>query len=422
MLQFCGSTDTLCHQILSTYILPYIEMGHNNDLTTPSMIILQPIENVLPRADLSTTRLASSGPIRTQRSRTRLTPGNVLAGRFASTPQIHDNRPSDGTVNPCDLDIRVTLRKYRVNKPVILPPVEPSLEDLIKTHPELEDIPTENMLVPGPVQMILLQKMFPLLHKRHFVAALCDRDSGHCPLSCGNIIKTNEAYIIAHLAAFHASKPNAPGPDKKPVTVEACRAEIKPFLFRCGWCGSGSTTCRGDVLAKHFKRCTGLMELVTSKKTVEYIIQRQFDPDSASFNKTLAESVFEYKSRAVRGERLEVYVATNEMKAVAWKYGHDSQVLLDETFGLLCDKWLLLFIIMGINEHGYGAPLAFLFFSAPSRNRYTAAGCSTDLLEKLIGAWRDTVEKFADNRKFLPKVASTDTRMKAWSFASSFSR
>lgn len=68
--------------------------------------------------------------------------------------------------------------------------------------------------------------------------------------------------------------------------------------------------------------------------------------------------------RASKGERLEVCVTTEEMNEAAWKYAYRSQIILDGTFGI-CDKRLLLFIVMGIDEHRRGVPLAFLIFSAP---------------------------------------------------------
>jgi hypothetical protein len=55
------------------------------------------------------------------------------------------------------------------------------------------------------------------------------------------------------------------------------------------------------------------------------------------------------------------------MDDAAWVYGHNSQVILDGTFGV-CSTRLLLFIVMGVDEHGRGVPLAMLLFSAPTGN------------------------------------------------------
>jgi hypothetical protein len=63
------------------------------------------------------------------------------------------------------------------------------------------------------------------------------------------------------------------------------------------------------------------------------------------------------------------------------------QIILDGTFGV-CDKKVLLFIAMAMDETGRGIPLAFLFFSAPSRNQQMAPGYNTDILKKLLHEWK----------------------------------
>jgi len=92
-------------------------------------------------------------------------------------------------------------------------------------------------------------------------------------------------------------------------------------------------------------------------------IDEWLDPDSAQFDQTLHDTVFHYSPQAMRGERFEVCIATPEMREAAWKYGHQSQIILDGTFGV------------------------FLLFSAPSGNRHTAAGYNTEIIARLIDEW-----------------------------------
>jgi hypothetical protein len=66
------------------------------------------------------------------------------------------------------------------------------------------------------------------------------------------------------------------------------------------------------------------------------------DPKSAHYNKTLAASIFHYEAWAAKGKRVKVCIATDEMKRAVWKYGHDSQIILNSTFGL-CNRWILCF-------------------------------------------------------------------------------
>jgi hypothetical protein len=86
---------------------------------------------------------------------------------------------------------------------------------------------------------------------------------------------------------------------------------------------------------------------------------------------------------------------------------HKSRIILDGTFGV-CDKKLLLFIVMGIDEDQKGIPLTFLFFSAPSGNRHTAAGYNTEIIEELLMKWTQTLG-ICNGVRFVMYVAITDT-------------
>ena len=77
--------------------------------------------------------------------------------------------------------------------------------------------------------------------------------------------------------------------------------------------------------------------------------------------------MFHYQALATKDEHFEVCISTEEMKEASWWYGHKSQVILDGTFGI-CDKKILLFILMGVDEKKKGVPLTFLLFSAPGGN------------------------------------------------------
>lgn len=132
------------------------------------------------------------------------------------------------------------------------------------------------------------------------------------------------------------------------------------------------------------------------------------DPDSSQFNPILHDAIFHYAARIEQGDRFEVCIATDEMRKAAWKYGHDSQLILDGTFGV-CDAKILLFIVMGIDEKKRGVPLAFLLFSAPSGNRHTSAGYDTSIIEGLLRHWAHALGKTAGGKYFVPKVFITDT-------------
>lgn len=134
------------------------------------------------------------------------------------------------------------------------------------------------------------------------------------------------------------------------------------------------------------------------------------DSASPAYNAAFAEAFFHYSARATQDDRFEVCIATKQMKEASWTYAHDSQIILDGTFGL-CDKKLLLFIVMGLDGQKRGVPLAFLLFSAPSGNQQTSSGYNTEILTRLLTHWRTSLGT-RNGMSFSPRVAITDTDLK----------
>ncbi|KAJ6565954.1 hypothetical protein DFH09DRAFT_1314736 [Mycena vulgaris] len=124
-------------------------------------------------------------------------------------------------------------------------------------------------------------------------------------------------------------------------------------------------------------------------------VDEWLDPTLDKFNPTLAHAIFHYSRRAEKGDRFEACIATDEMNAAAWKYGHDSQIILDGTFGV-CDSRVLLFIVMAVDENRKGVPVAFLLFSAPTGNKQSSAGYNTSIIAKLVGKWKESLNKYTD--------------------------
>ncbi|KAG8950584.1 hypothetical protein FRC03_012829 [Tulasnella sp. 419] len=140
----------------------------------------------------------------------------------------------------------------------------------------------------------------------------------------------------------------------------------------------------------------------------QHNIHNWLDPKSDDFKTELYDAVFHYSPRTQENEIFEVLIATPEMRDAAWKYGHNSQIILDGTFGI-CDSQLLLFIAMGVDEEGHGVPLAFFLFSAPTGNRLTSSGYDTEILKKVLSKWKGWLESGTNKRTFNPLVAITDT-------------
>lgn len=60
------------------------------------------------------------------------------------------------------------------------------------------------------------------------------------------------------------------------------------------------------------------------------------DVTSPSYKPELAAAILHYSAHADKGDHFEVCIATQEMCDAAWRYGHQSQIILDGTFGV-CD-------------------------------------------------------------------------------------
>lgn len=98
------------------------------------------------------------------------------------------------------------------------------------------------------------------------------------------------------------------------------------------------------------------------------------------------------------------------MKTAAWKYAHQSQLLLDGTFGI-CNSRMLLFIALGVDGFGKGIPLAFFLFSAPTGSRATHTGYDSTILQQLLKAWKQLLGS-QGGMAFTPFIAITDTDTK----------
>ena len=152
-------------------------------------------------------------------------------------------------------------------------------------------------------------------------------------------------------------------------------------------------------------------EGVDLSKPAEVNIDQWLDPSSRQYNAKLAQAIFYYRARSTASERFRVCIQTEEMKAAAWKYTHGGQLILDGTFGL-CDRRLLLFIGLGIDDSRKGVPIVFFLFSAPTGSQATHAGYDTDILTELLREWVIALGKGLNNDSFCPKVAITDTDAK----------
>ncbi|EIM79023.1 uncharacterized protein STEHIDRAFT_164089 [Stereum hirsutum FP-91666 SS1] len=159
-------------------------------------------------------------------------------------------------------------------------------------------------------------------------------------------------------------------------------------------------------LYRQFQRLGGVDVDTAPHRNVDHWL----NPSHPEYNSTLAEAVFHYSARTKRSERFEICIATPEMKSAAWKYAHNSQIILDGTFGV-CNSKILLFIAMALDEESRGVPIAFFLFSAPSGNKFTPSGYNTEILTRLLTEWRKSMGE-QNGSSFHALVAITDTDTK----------
>jgi hypothetical protein len=149
-------------------------------------------------------------------------------------------------------------------------------------------------------------------------------------------------------------------------------------------------------------------------------LERFLGPDADETE--LKTAALHYKPRRTDADRLEIIISTPEQQEYAWKYGHQSLILLDGTFGISKHK-LLLFIIMVIDNNGKGIPITFIIFTPPPNNRLTAVGYDSEIIERLLTIFRDKIsaaysqnllqhDPTAVKVTFNPLVAMTDADVK----------
>ncbi|CAK5273591.1 unnamed protein product [Mycena citricolor] len=200
--------------------------------------------------------------------------------------------------------------------------------------------------------------------------------------------------------------------DIRRKNLEMCKAaayqhfptNLQSSPFR--WVFQASDSC--SLYCKHH-RTKGVAVIEAPKMN----INNWLDPDSENYDGQLAKSIFHYSARSALGDRFEVCIATQEMNEAAWQYGHKKQIILDGTFGI-CDKQLLLFIVMVVDHDKKGVPVAFMMFSAPAGNKQSSLGYDSEILTKLLHTWRDSLnaKKPPGASLFTPVSAITDTDLK----------
>ncbi|KAF8868336.1 hypothetical protein CPB84DRAFT_1756437 [Gymnopilus junonius] len=122
----------------------------------------------------------------------------------------------------------------------------------------------------------------------------------------------------------------------------------------------------------------------------------------------LSESCLNYQPHEEpTSDRFEIILSTPEMREAAWKYGHKKQVLMDLTFGV-CSARALLLILMAIDENGTGIPICFIMFTARDSVKATHADYNKNLLDRLLGLFKQKMGLNALGEEFDIRIGTTD--------------
>ncbi|KAK0480412.1 hypothetical protein EDD18DRAFT_1113512 [Armillaria luteobubalina] len=114
-------------------------------------------------------------------------------------------------------------------------------------------------------------------------------------------------------------------------------------------------------------------------------LHQWFGPHAAPPTPEITTSYLHYQPET-EANCFELVISTPEMRRAACKYAHKGHIFMDLTFGF-CAAHCLLAIILTLNEHCEGIPIAFLIFTATkdANTVYTDYGTAIilELLKKM---------------------------------------
>ncbi|KAK7050167.1 hypothetical protein R3P38DRAFT_3306410 [Favolaschia claudopus] len=108
-----------------------------------------------------------------------------------------------------------------------------------------------------------------------------------------------------------------------------------------------------------------------------------------------------------QSDRFSLILSTPEQRLLAWKYGHQKQLLMDLTFGV-CNGRALLAILMVLDDQQKGLPVAFMLFTAKKDAKAVHADYNKELLKDLLCKWKSGMGVNEKGESFDARVAATD--------------
>ncbi|RIB19246.1 hypothetical protein C2G38_2036221 [Gigaspora rosea] len=142
---------------------------------------------------------------------------------------------------------------------------------------------------------------------------------------------------------------------------------------------------------------------INVNRSVDYNLEGYFgdgaqDPD-------LSNSVIYFEKRKHRHDHICLVLATQDQISLAWQYGHEKYIILDDSFET-GNKKLLLYVIMVVDEQNKGIPVGYLLYSRPN-NFYMmeANDHKYTILKKLLIEYKKRLNVNGNSHEFTPRIA-----------------
>ena len=133
---------------------------------------------------------------------------------------------------------------------------------------------------------------------------------------------------------------------------------------------------------------------------------RDLDPDPPSPH--LTASLLFYRPLGQGNlDRLELILATERQRQMAWKFGHKKMMLMDGTFGV-CSTCVLVFFLMVVDDRNVGVPVATVIFTPKEDAKAGHASYDGPLLRDLLKQWVNRMGTNDAGETFDLRVGMTD--------------
>ncbi|KAJ8508307.1 hypothetical protein ONZ45_g9395 [Pleurotus djamor] len=105
-------------------------------------------------------------------------------------------------------------------------------------------------------------------------------------------------------------------------------------------------------------------------------------------------------------DRLIMILATARQREMAWRFGHNGQVLMDGTFGL-CSSAVLVFFLMVVDNDGRGIPIAEIIFTPKKDAKAAHASYDKTILTFVLAKFKEGMG-LQNGESFNIRVGNTD--------------